>query len=301
MTARDNSFDLVLIGHFAKDRIVYQGQVETASGGAVQYAGMALARLGWRVAVITRLHPDDFPRLDELKQAGVRVFAQAAPATSGIENIYATPDMDRRICKPLAFAGPFRVQDIPAITARTWIVCPIIAGEVDMAMLDALRSAAVDDSHGRATLALDIQGFVRVPEGDELVYKDWPQMKEGLAMVDALKVDHAEAEHLTGQTDIKTAVQRLAAYGPQEILLTNAAGVSVYAGGQLYQSPFTARQIRGRTGRGDTCFSTYLAKRQAAGVGEACRFAAAVTSLKMEKPGPFSGALADVSERLHHM
>ena len=291
-----DAFDIVLIGHFAKDRIVYQGKTETSSGGAVYYAGMALARLGWSAAIVTRLHKDDFPRLDEMKQAGVTVFAKAAPATSGIENTYTTADMDRRICKPLAFAGPFRAADMPDVTAHTWIVGPIIAGEVNMAVLKALKKIK-----GRAVLALDIQGFVRVPVGDDLVYRDWPQQAEGLALVDVLKVDHAEAEHLTGQTDIAAALPRLAALGPKEILLTSAAGVYVYSGNRVHHAPFTARVIRGRTGRGDTCFSSYLAKRQTADPAEACRFAAAVTSLKMEKPGPFSGTLADVQERLAAM
>jgi len=282
--------DVVFIGHFAKDKIIYQGKEEISSGGSVYYGALALARLGWRVAVVTRLHPDDFPRLDVLKQAGIRVFAQPAPATSGIENTYTTPDMDRRICRPIAFAGPFSVGDLPAITAHTWIVGPIIAGEVDMAVLKALA--------GRGTLALDIQGFVRVPEGNDLVFKDWPQKDEGLKLVDVLKVDHAEAEHLTGLTEVKAAMQRLAAYGPKEVLLTQASGVTVYAGGRFYQAPFTAKTIKGRTGRGDTCFSTYLAKRQSAGAGAACRFAAVVTSLKMETPGPFAGTLADVRARL---
>ncbi len=301
MNTQSNTADIVLIGHFAKDKIVYRGETVTSSGGAVYYAGMALARLGWRVAVVTRLHPNDFPLLDEVKQAGVQVFARPAPATSGIENTYTTADMDRRTCKPLAFAGPFRVQDIPAITARTWIICPIIAGEVDMAVLERVRAAAnvqAAGTHNRGVLALDIQGFVRVPVGDDLVYRDWPQQAEGLALVDVLKVDQAEAEHVTGQSDIHTAMRQLAAFGPKEILLTNAAGVNVYAGGQFYHAPFTARQIKGRTGRGDTCFSTYLARRQTADAGEACRFSAAATSLKMEKPGPFSGALADVETRL---
>ncbi len=291
-----NDFDVVLIGHFAKDKIVYQGQTETSSGGAVYYAGMALARLGWRTAIITRLHKDDFPRLDEMKQAGVAVFAAAAPATSGIENTYTTPDMDRRICKPLSFAGPFRIADFPALTARTWIVGPIIAGEVNMAVLKALKKRK-----GNGVLALDIQGFVRVPVNGDLVYRDWPRQAEGLALIDALKVDHAEAEHLTGETDIARALPRLAALGPREILLTSAGGVYVYADGQIFHAPFTARIIRGRTGRGDTCFSSYLARRQTAGPAEACRFAAAVTSLKMEKPGPFSGTMADVEERLATM
>ncbi len=293
MTATNTSVDVVMIGHFAKDKVTYQGETVVCSGGSVYYASIALARLGWRVAIVTRLHPNDFFRLDEVKQAGVTVFAQAAPATSGIDNIYTTPDMDRRICKPLAFAGPFRVEDIPAISAHTWIVGPIIAGEVGMDVLKALK--------GRGTLALDIQGFVRVPVGDDLVFRDWPQKDEGLALVDVLKVDHAEAESLTGLTDVKAAMQRLAAYGPKEILLTNAAGVNVYAGGTFYHAPFTARQIKGRTGRGDTCFASYLAKRQSAGAAEACRFAAAVTSLKMETAGPFSGTMVDVNKRLREM
>lgn len=282
--------DIVLIGHFAKDRNVYLGNAEIASGGSVYFGGMALARLGWRVAVITRLHPDDFSRLDELKAAGIRVYAQPAPATSGIENLYTTPDMDRRTCRPLAFAGPFRVADIPAITARTWIVGPIIAGEVDVPFLKALV--------GRGTLALDIQGFVRVPRGESLVYESWPQQAEGLALVDVLKVDHAEAEALTGVSNVRAAMERLAAFGPKEILLTQASGPTVYAGGKLYSAPFTANPIRGRTGRGDTCFSSYLARRLEAGPATACRFAAAVTSLKMEKAGPFSGTRADVEARL---
>ena len=282
--------DIVLIGHFAKDRNVYQGQAQIQSGGSVYFSSLALARLGWRVAVVTMLHHDDFPRLDELKNAGVRVFTRSAPVTSGIENTYTTPDMDRRTCKPLAFAGKFRPSDIPDLTAHTWIVGPIIAGEVDLKFLRALA--------GRGVLALDVQGFVRVPEGDSLVFKDWPEKQAGLAMVDALKVDAAEAESLTGLFDVRAAMRQLAAWGPREIVLTQASGVTVYAQGAFYEAPFTAQRILGRTGRGDTCFSSYLARRLSADPGEACAFAGAVTSIKMERPGPFAGSLADVQARM---
>ena len=70
--------DIMMIGHFAKDRLVVDGTVETCSGGAVYYGSVALRHIGVRVAVVTRLHPDDFPRLDELKREGVKVFAAAA-------------------------------------------------------------------------------------------------------------------------------------------------------------------------------------------------------------------------------
>jgi sugar/nucleoside kinase (ribokinase family) len=284
------SYDVLFIGHFAKDKIVVGDRVEISSGGSVYYGAIALARLGYRVAIVTRLHPDDFPRLDEVRAAGVEVFATPAPQTSGIENTYLTPDMDRRLCRPLGFAGPFSREEIPDVEARIWLVGPIIAGEVSLELLEALA--------GRGTLALDVQGFVRVPRGDDLVSVDWPEKAQGLALVDVLKVDQAEAEVLTGREDPREALRELAGYGPREILLTRAEGVLVYANGRFYEAPFRARTLKGRTGRGDTCFATYLARRLSHPPAEAVRFAAAVTSLKVEKPGPFTGTVEDVEAYL---
>jgi len=282
--------DIVLIGHFAKDKLVFRGRETASAGGAVYYGAIALRRIGLSVAVVTRLKEEDFPLLDELKREGVLVFAQPAPETSGIENIYLTEDMDRRICRPLGFAGPIRLEDMPDIKARIFLVGPIIAGEVSLPFVRELAR--------RGPVALDAQGFVRVREDDELVFKDWPEKEEGLSLVRFLKVDSAEAEVLTGKTDIRLAARELAAYGPREVVLTHAGGVLVYAEGHYYEAPFRPRELKGRTGRGDTCFATYLGKRLSSPPEEACRFAAAVTSLKLEKPGPFKGSLQEVQEFL---
>jgi len=289
MTAQTD-FDILMIGHFAKDRLVVDGKGESASGGAVFYGGVAVKRLGARVAVATRLHPDDFSRLDELRQEGVEVFATAAPATTGIENIYNSANMERRICKPLAFAGAFRLQDLPRVTARVYLIVPLVAGEVDLAFLKHMAT--------RGPVGMDVQGFVRVPQDDELVFKEWADMREGLAHITYLKVDQAEAELLTGETDLPRAARKLAAHGPREIVLTQSAGVTVYAEGRIYQAPFTPRSLAGRTGRGDTCFGTYVAKRLTGSPEEACRWAGAVTTLKQERPGPWRGSPADVEALL---
>jgi sugar/nucleoside kinase (ribokinase family) len=123
-------------------------------------------------------------------------------------------------------------------------------------------------------------------------------MQEGLAHITYLKVDKAEAELLTGETDLARAARKLAAYGPREIVLTQSSGVTVYADGKTYQAPFTPRNLSGRTGRGDTCFGTYVAKRLSLSPGEACRWAGAVTTLKQEQPGPWRGSPADVEALL---
>jgi sugar/nucleoside kinase (ribokinase family) len=58
------------------------------------------------------------------------------------------------------------------------------------------------------------------------------------------------------------------------------------------------RSNEGRTGRGDTTFGAYLARRLDHSIEESLRFAAAVVSIKMESPGPFRGSIEDVLARM---
>ncbi|RPI85741.1 MAG: carbohydrate kinase [Chloroflexi bacterium] len=289
----DNSFDVLMVGHFAKDELIVDGKGEISSGGGVYYGSIALRQLGLKVAVATRLHADDFPRLGELCRAGVEVFATPAQQTSGIANYYQSHDMERRVCKLMGFAGTMSIDEIPELPVKVIMVSGIIAGEVDLPTLKLLAQ--------RAPLALDVQGFVRVPEGDDLVFKPWPDMVEGLQQVTYLKVDRAEAEHLTGETDLYAACQKLASYGPKEIILTQNSGPLVYADGNFFHAPFKPRSLAGRTGRGDTCFSSYIGRRLSAGPEESTRWAAAVTSLKQEKPGPWYGPLEEAEALMHQL
>ena len=201
--------DIAIIGHFAKDKLVFRGEEQLSSGGVVYYGAIALAHLGLRVAVITRLKEEDFPLLEELKDEGILLFAQAAEQTSGIENIYFTEDRDRRVCKPLGFAGPFSIEDLPDIAAKIFLVGPIMPGEVAIPFIKELAA--------RGTVALDAQAFVRSREGESIVLKDWPEQEDGLPYGTFLKPDSAEAEVLTGQRDIRNAARELSADGPQAV------------------------------------------------------------------------------------
>ena len=106
--------DVLMIGNFAKDKIIIDGVEETASGSGVYFGSVVFSRLGLKLAVATRLHPDDFFRLDELNQ-GIEVFATPAEGTSGIANYYTSSDMERRICKPIGFGGKFSLREIPEL------------------------------------------------------------------------------------------------------------------------------------------------------------------------------------------
>jgi len=82
--------------------------------------------------------------------------------------------------------------------------------------------------------------------------------------------------------------------GPKEIVLTQSSGITALVDGQFYEAPFNPRSLAGRTGRGDTCFSTYLSLRQTASPEVACKWAGVITSLKQETPGPWKGSRQDV-------
>jgi sugar/nucleoside kinase (ribokinase family) len=94
-------------------------------------------------------------------------------------------------------------------------------------------------------------------------------------------------------------VEALALYGPQEIVATYKEGIVVYADGNIYETPFTSRNFKGRTGRGDTTIGAYLSRRLNHSPEESCQFAAALVSLKMEEHGPFRRSLQEVERSIH--
>lgn len=282
-----DKFDIVMIGNFAVDKLIVDGVEETASGGGVYYGSMVIHRLGAKVAVITRLHPDDFPRLTELRQEGITVYATPASGTSGIANYYQSSDMETRICKPIGFGGQYNLEELPEFSTRVIMVSPLFAGEVNLEFLKALAQ--------KAPLAMDIQGFIRVPVADDLIFQPWAEMKAGLRHITYLKLDKAEAKFLTGEDDLEKAAAILHSYGPKELVMTQSAGVTVSVGGKLNFAPFNPRSLAGRTGRGDTCFSAYITKRLQESPQRSAQWAAIVTSLKQEVPGPWRGNASEIA------
>ena len=284
-------YDLVAVGVISKDRNVVMGNEDVGYGGGSYYAAFAAANFGFKAAVVTKLAEEDLPALRPLKEAGIDVLYTLSPTTTSIKNVYTTPDMDRRTCYMLSMAEPFRVEDFPEhLEAGVCQIAALIAGEVPLEVVKYLA--------GKGKVGLDAQGFVRTAVGDNLVSQDWQEKWDVLPYLDFLKTDAAEAEILTGKTDRHEAIRVLAGMGAKEIVLTHSSNVLAYAEGQIYHAEFKARNLSGRTGRGDTCFAAYLTQRLRKSPEEALRYAAALTSLKMEVPGPFQGDLREVEALL---
>jgi len=286
------SYDVVYIGNYTKDTIVSPSGTKYVDGGAVNYAAHAAARLGMKVAVVTRLASEDRHVADKLTQSGIDCFATYTPHSTLMKLEYPTTNPDIRHLSVTATAGSITAADVENLSTRAAVIGSSLRGEVGLDVIRALKNKGVP-------VAVDMQGCVRVLRGVELKYEPWDEMQPTLAYVDVVKSDAVEAEFLTGETDIFKAAKCYADMGPQEIVLTHKDGLLVYANDKFHEMNFYPARLDGRSGRGDTCVGTYVAKRLSMAPRQAALCAAAVTNLKMENLGPFSRSIDEVEAFIH--
>ena len=148
----------------------------------------------------------------------------------------------------------------------------------------------------KGKVAVDVQALLRHADKKTgaMYFEDWAQKKELLPYIDYLKTDAAEAEILTGQPDRYVAAKMLHAWGAKEVVITHNTEVIAFDGTHTYACPIRARNLSGRSGRGDTTFAAYITERQNASVKDALLWATATVSAKMEQPGPYRGTRRDI-------
>jgi len=283
-------YDTFIMGHISIDKNIYQGEAVKEIGGAVFYSSCASHAIGHKTGILTKLFFRDKSCLEAFTIPEEDIFALNSKNTTSIRNIYHSADRERRTCIALSVADPFTIDVIPNnITSQIYHFAGLISGEFDSKMIKFL--------HSKGKIALDVQGFLRtVGENKEMLFKDWEKKKEYLPYIDYLKTDAAEAEIMTGTKDRKIAAKMLFEWGAKEIMITYGKEVMIYNGKKYYTYPLKPQNLSGRTGRGDTCFSAYITERLNKGIEEALLFAAALVSLKMEKPGPFTGTRDEVED-----
>ena len=281
-------YDSFIMGHISIDENIYQGEAVKEIGGAVFYSSCASYAIGRKIGILTKLSRRDRKYLETFNIPPEDITALDSKNTTSIRNIYHSADRERRTCTALSIANPFIIDDIPDnINSQIYHFAGLISGEFNNEMIKSL--------HDKGKIALDVQGFLRtVTENKEMIFIDWKEKIEYLPYIDYLKTDAAEAEIMTGIKDRKKAAEILFEWGAKEIMITHNKEVLIYNGKKHYTCPLKPRNLSGRTGRGDTCFSAYLTERLDKDIESALLFASALVSLKMERPGPFKGIRDDV-------
>ena len=264
----------------------YDETVIRAIGGAVVYSGYSASALGHTTAVLPKAG-DELDVISVFADAkNVTVFPVASPCSTSISNVYHTADRERRTCTCISRIDPYLVSEIPDVDAEIYHVAGLMVGD--------LNEDIIIHASKKAMAAVDVQCLLRHNENGDMLFRDWARKLEILPLIRFLKTDAAEAEILTGLTDRAEAAKLLYSWGAKEIMITHNSEVLIYDGKEIYTQPLVPRNLSGRTGRGDTCFSAYIAERLQNDIPTALRTAAALVSLKMEIPGPFMGTRADV-------
>lgn len=281
-------FDSLIIGEVAQDTNVdYDGTTIQAVGGAVYYSGFAAANIGHKIAVLPKADTTQIDMTAAFAGApNVTVFPVHSKTSFVTKNVYHTPDRERRTSTVDSVIEPYKTSEVPDIDAKIWHLAGLVGGDITDEMIPFAAQ--------RAMVAIDVQTMLRCVENGGMVYHDWAAKKEMLPYIRFLKTDAAEAEILTGTSDRAAAAKMMYDWGAKEILITHNSEVLVYDGKEIYTCPIKARNLSGRTGRGDTTFACYINERLTQDIPTALKTATALVSLKMETPGPYMGTRADL-------
>ena len=290
-----NKYDITFIGHMVYDEIIpFGGVARVAPGSAVLCGAMVAARVGKKVAVVTKMAPKDESILQPMKDLGIDTFLIPSEETSYNRVLHFSANVDEREMTLLKSAGLISIDDVPMLDSTCVHLAGISDTEFDMALMKGLKA------RNYKSLSVDMQSFVRHidPVTKNHEFSDVADKKEIVAMMDKVKLDIVEAKLLTGTDDLEKAAIIVESWGCPEVMITHSEGVLARVHGKSYYEKFSNSNVTGRTGRGDTTFAAYLSHRLDHGVPESLKFAAALVSIKMETPGPFSGSLEDVNKRL---
>ncbi len=286
-------FDITMVGHISKDIMIYKEDENRFTGGPVIYSSIAAVRTGKKIRVITRAAAEDDQALNVMRDQGVDVTRMDSKLTTSIENIYFTADKERRQVTLLSQADFFEVNDFPSCESRIFHLAGLFKNEIPDDFIPYFAK--------KGEVAVDAQGLLRCNEEGELNFRNWDQIEKLMPLITYMKTDAAEAEIMTGITDREEAARKLASYGAREVMVTHNNEVLVLVDGEFYRAPYNPSNLSGRTGRGDTTFAAYMAKRLDADPGEAVFYAAALCSIKMESPGPFNKTEEDVYRRMEDL
>ncbi len=281
-------YDLMIAGPATRDvNIDYTGAEDRSAGGAVTFCAPAAIAMGARVFAAVKIAPEDRDILEGFPMDPSDIALLPSEKTTLMRNEYFTADRERRNSSCPAQSGPILPGEIPDVPCRLYHLAGLLYGDFPGELIEHL--------HGKGMVSADAQGFLRHNEGGKMVFHDWADKLKYLPYMDVFKTDAAEAEILTGLTDRAAAAKRLHDWGAGAIVISHNSEMLAYDGKRVSTCPVKARNLSGRTGRGDTTFGAYLAMRlTGAGMEAALRWATACVSLKMETPGVFKGTREDV-------
>ena len=278
------------IGHITLDKIVTPKQTIYMPGGTSYYYSHGMSHLKdfKHYKLVTSLAESEMKAVEDIRAKGIEVQVIPSRKTVYFENVYGE-NQNNRTQRVLAKAAPFTIEGLQQVEANIYHLGSLLSDDFSLEVIKYLST--------KGRLSVDAQGYLREVRGEKVYAVDWEDKIEALKYIDILKVNEHEMEVLTGYSVPELAALKLAEWGVKEVLITlGSLGSLIYAENKFHHIPaYPPKEIVDATGCGDTYMAGYLYMRnKGASYEEAGCFAAAMSTLKLEHSGPFSGSEEDV-------
>jgi sugar/nucleoside kinase (ribokinase family) len=262
-------FDLVSIGHTARDE--FEGDPEWRIGGTATYAAAAAACLGDRVALLTRVGPNERDRLAaRCQELGIELHALPSEVTTTFSFRYVD---GRRRLRLKARAKGIGAEAIPASLRTTRsVVLASIAHEIEPSVFEV---------YGDVPRVLAAQGYLRSWEADGTIRRrEWDEAHDVLRQVTVAVVSEEDIE---GDLDLARGWAKTA---PVIVTIAERGAIVLRGGRETRVGGFPADEVVDQTGAGDAfCAGLALALADGDDLEAGVRFANAVASFAVEGVG----------------
>jgi len=258
------------------------------AGGTAFYFSSALQQMDVNYLLVTSVAESEMHYVDDLREKGIEIWAYPSKHSVYFENIYGE-NQDNRTQNVLQQADSFTIEQLQEVESQIFHLGPLLANDIPTELIKYLNE--------KGKVSLDAQGYLRKVKNQKVYPTDWPDKEAALQYVHALKVDEAEMTVLTGRKDVETGAKILADWGVKEVVVTNGSmGSTIYSDGVFYDiKAYPPVSAEDATGCGDTYMAGYLFSRSRGyDIARSGMFGAAIASLKMESPGPFTGTEQEI-------
>jgi sugar/nucleoside kinase (ribokinase family) len=277
----------LLLGPVTRDTNIRHGSTYHSTGGPVYYHAGVLDSLGIDATALVTLGQEDEDLLKSFP-ASVRVIPSFRENTAEFENYYPSTDPNQRKqrakmpCNPLK-KEDFRDLDLDLFDA--FLVSPLSPADIPLETLKYLY-------HTKKPIYMGIQGYMRHLEDFEVVLRPWKDYQKFIPFIKIIFMDELEARMIlsTRYSDLEIIARKLAAHGPEEVIITlGDRGSLIYYGKmkEVYRIPAVPpHKTVDPTGLGDSYMAAYSSKRLESFDPEKCGiFASQIASLKLENQG----------------
>ncbi len=237
--------NVLVAGFMTIDKIELPVRTISSVGGPPSYAGLLCSRFGLDVTALTKIGVD-FPdeQLVWLARNGLTLRAVDKSATKKTTRFKLVPKGDERVLYLLERCEDIGIEQVPDTHYNALLVSPL-ANEITQPVFDEIRRRS-------DFCFLDPQGYVRSFDDTGRVYvTPWSDEKV-LGSVDALKMDLAECEAITGKAVPAEAFAKLSARGIRKAVITSGANPAmVLDGTRVMRVEVPTVKVVDSTGAGD--------------------------------------------------